>query len=180
MKQCDVCGEGTFHIIQQEKTVEYKGHKKNISLNFDECDVCGADSGETDYLRDHKRAVNAFKKEVDGLLSATDVKTIREKLDITQKKAGKLFGGGPVAFSKYENDDVIQSEPMDKLLKVAYQFGAVYRYLEKLVDSNNQSFSWSAPTTIGLEVVDKNLTGGTKKPPKTIKIGLIKDYVDAA
>ena len=37
---------------------------------------------------------------------------------LTQAQAAKLFGGGPVAFSKYENDDVAQSEAMDTLLRL--------------------------------------------------------------
>jgi HTH-type transcriptional regulator / antitoxin MqsA len=37
---------------------------------------------------------------------------------MTQGQAARLFGGGPVAFSKYENDDVAQSESMDNLLRL--------------------------------------------------------------
>ena len=33
-------------------------------------------------------------------------------------QAARLLGGGPVAFSKYENDDVAQSESMDNLLRL--------------------------------------------------------------
>jgi HTH-type transcriptional regulator/antitoxin MqsA len=38
---------------------------------------------------------------------------------MTQVEAGKFFGGGPVAFSKYETDDLIPSDSMVALLKLA-------------------------------------------------------------
>jgi HTH-type transcriptional regulator/antitoxin MqsA len=59
----------------------------------------------------------AFKKEVDGLLTGAQVRALRERLGINQSEAAKIFGGGLVAFSKYESDDVSQSEAMDKLLR---------------------------------------------------------------
>lgn len=41
-----------------------------------------------------------------------------------------MFGGGPVAFSKYESDDVMQSDAMDKLLRLAAEVPAA---LDKLM-----------------------------------------------
>ena len=63
----------------------------------------------------------AFKKEVDGLLTGQEIKALRKRYNLTQAQAASIFGGGPVAFSKYESDDVMQSEPMDNLLRVASQ-----------------------------------------------------------
>ena len=37
---------------------------------------------------------------------------------MTQGQTARLFSGGPVAFSKYENDDVAHSESMDNLLRL--------------------------------------------------------------
>jgi transcriptional regulator with XRE-family HTH domain len=59
-----------------------------------------------------------LNKRVDGLLSGSQISEIRAKYKVTQAQAAKLFGGGPVAFSKYENDDVAQSAAMDNLLKL--------------------------------------------------------------
>ena len=62
--------------------------------------------------------VAARTKEVDGLLRADEIANLREAYGITQSQAARLFGGGPVAFSKYENNDVAQSESMDILLRL--------------------------------------------------------------
>ena len=66
----------------------------------------------------NKRGIMAFRKSVDGLLTGAEICALREKYKLTQSHAAKLFGGGPVAFSKYENDDVAQSEAMDNLLRL--------------------------------------------------------------
>jgi HTH-type transcriptional regulator/antitoxin MqsA len=72
-----------------------------------------------------------FKKEVDGLLTGKEIKELRSRFRITQAQAAKIFGGGPVAFSKYEADDVSQSEPMDKLLRVALSVPGAFAWLSK-------------------------------------------------
>jgi hypothetical protein len=49
-----------------------------------------------------------------GLLASTQLRAMREDLGVTQKEASELVGGGPVVFSKYENEDVSQSVAMDR------------------------------------------------------------------
>ena len=61
----------------------------------------------------------AFKKQVQGLLTGSQVRELRKRWGLSQDEAAKVFGGGPVAFSKYEADDVMQSDAMDKLLRMA-------------------------------------------------------------
>jgi HTH-type transcriptional regulator/antitoxin MqsA len=69
-------------------------------------------------MRQTKRAIQAFKKQVDGLLCGVEIAAIRKQYGLSQDQAARLCGGGPVAFSKYENDDVVQSESMDSLLRL--------------------------------------------------------------
>lgn len=66
----------------------------------------------------NKRGIMAFRKSVDGLLTGAEICALRDKYHLTQGQAARLFGGGPEAFSKYENDDVAQSEAMDNLLRL--------------------------------------------------------------
>jgi transcriptional regulator with XRE-family HTH domain len=55
-------------------------------------------------------------KEHYQLLTGQQVREVRKSLGLSQEQAAKLFGGGPVAFSKYENDEITQSEAMDRLI----------------------------------------------------------------
>lgn len=116
---CPVCGEGRLHSRIDSNEVAYKGVTRAIPLHYSVCDECGSEQAGEDAARLNKREMMAFRKQVDGLLSGSEIRAIRSRLRINQAEAARIFGGGPVAFSKYENDDVAQSEPMDKLLRVS-------------------------------------------------------------
>lgn len=117
-KPCLICGEGHLHQTIEMNPVTYNGVTKELPLYGSTCDVCGSEQADAEDTRMNKRAMQEFKREVDGLLSGAEIAAIREQYDITQKQAAKIFGGGPVAFSKYESGDVIQSEPMNNLLLI--------------------------------------------------------------
>ena len=116
---CPICGEGTLTGQKGKNNVEYKGHIAELEVHYSVCDVCKSEQADATQLRANKRLMNAFKKKVDGLLSGSEVKALRVKLGLSQAEASLIFGGGPIAFSKYESDDVAQSEAMDKLLRLS-------------------------------------------------------------
>ena len=115
---CSICGEGhvTGHIDQLGS--EYRGKTALVPMHYKSCNVCGSDFAGADESRLNKRSILAFRKAIDGLLTGVEISALRERYGISQKQASRLFGGGPVAFSKYENDDVAHSESMDKLLRL--------------------------------------------------------------
>ena len=115
---CAICGEG--HITAQVRMVEteYKGTKALLPVHYQLCDTCTSDYAGMAESKLNKRIVMAFRKQVDGLLTGDEITALRKQYKLTQAQAAQLFGGGPVAFSKYENDDVAQSEAMDTLLRL--------------------------------------------------------------
>jgi HTH-type transcriptional regulator/antitoxin MqsA len=138
---CSICEEGTLFACVGANQIEYKGQSAALDLHYSECDCCGSEQSSSEQLRDNKRLVIAFKKKVDGLLVGSEVKEIRLSLGLTQAGAAKVFGGGPVAFAKYEADDVAQSEAMDKLIRVTHAIPAAYAYLTQ--SSYNESIAES-------------------------------------
>jgi HTH-type transcriptional regulator / antitoxin MqsA len=54
----------------------------------------------------------------DHLLFPDDVRRIRQKLNLTQRDAGFVIGGGPNAFQKYESGEVVVSKAIANLLRV--------------------------------------------------------------
>lgn len=128
-KACPICGEGLLTPHNEWVDVEYHGNRGRIASRYSVCDQCGSEQAGAAELRANKRAMIAFKKQVEGLLTGQQVREIREHLDLTQAEAAKTFGGGPVAFSKYEKDDVMQSEAMDKLLRLAANVPEAYDFL---------------------------------------------------
>lgn len=115
---CPICGEGHVTALVQMVESEYKGQKAQLPLHFNLCDTCTSDFAGAAESKLNRRALMAWRKQVDGLLTGEEITALRKQYKLTQGQAAKLFGGGPVAFSKYENDDVAQSEAMDTLLRL--------------------------------------------------------------
>jgi HTH-type transcriptional regulator/antitoxin MqsA len=115
---CPICGEGHVTAQVQLEENEYKGQKTLLPLHYQLCDTCTSDFAGAAESKLNRRALMAWRKQVDGLLTGEEITALRKQYKLTQAQAAKLFGGGPVAFSKYENDDVAQSEAMDTLLRL--------------------------------------------------------------
>ena len=115
---CPICGEG--HVTAEVQMVEneYKGQKADLPLHYKQCDTCTSDFAGIAESKLNKRVLMAYRKQVDTLLPGEEITALRKQYQLTQAQAARLFGGGPVAFSKYENDDVAQSEAMDTLLRL--------------------------------------------------------------
>jgi HTH-type transcriptional regulator / antitoxin MqsA len=135
---CPLCEEGHLEEKLGKNKVTYGGVTREIDMLYAHCSYCDSELGGGNHLRENKRIMTRFKKEVDGLLTGAEVRAIREALAISQVEATKIFGGGPVAFSKYEADDITQSEGMDKLLRVTRAVPEAYQYLKQLAGFDNK------------------------------------------
>ncbi|WP_019935803.1 type II toxin-antitoxin system MqsA family antitoxin [Oceanimonas smirnovii] len=130
-KLCPICESGNLHPHSEMVEVEFMGHKAMRPSLYSVCDACGSEQATAADLRHNKRDTIAFRKTVMKLLTGAEVKALRKQWGLTQEEAARVFGGGPVAFAKYEVNDVVQSESMDKLLRVAQAFPEVLSKLKK-------------------------------------------------
>ena len=164
---CPICGEGhvTPHVDQVER--EYKGQKAMLPLHYQVCDVCTSDFAGLEESRLTKRSVMAFRKSVDGLLTGDEIRALRDKFNITQGQAAKLFGGGPVAFSKYENDDVAHSEAMDTLLRLVRRSEAAFW---ELVDEKGMTAEVAPAAATEITIENK---------PVMAKVYVLAEFRDA-
>src|SRR5216683_585803 len=55
------------------------------------------------------------------------IRAIRENCGLSQAEAGRVFGGGPKAFEKYEAGEVVPSGSMMRLLVLAAQRPELFR-----------------------------------------------------
>ncbi len=62
------------------------------------------------------QAFNELRAEAAQRLKAEEVRRIRTRLKLSQRRAGEILGGGPRAFQKYESGEVVVSRPMANLL----------------------------------------------------------------
>jgi HTH-type transcriptional regulator / antitoxin MqsA len=118
--KCPVCGEA--ELIHDTRDVPYTYKGETTSLNAVTGDFCPAcsesilDLAESDRVM---REMNAFSKQVNAaLVNPNYIVQVRKKLDLDQRQAAEIFGGGVNAFSRYENGKTKPSLALVKLLKL--------------------------------------------------------------
>ncbi len=64
------------------------------------------------------KALRRLKARHEKLLLPEEIKCVRKQLRLSQEEAGHRIGGGPRAFQKYENGDVLPSRAISNLLTI--------------------------------------------------------------
>jgi HTH-type transcriptional regulator/antitoxin MqsA len=115
---CPLCGEGTVHQIVYDKVFEYKGQSITLAgYTALRCDVCGEElTGPRDNPELERKALE-FRRQVDGLLSPEEIKSLRLHFGYTQEQFSELLGMGKKTFARYENGSVQPSKSMNLLLR---------------------------------------------------------------
>lgn len=116
---CPVCGVGHIVIETLSEKFDYLGFQLEAEKVEEFCDSCGTLLQSPETIRANLRSVQKAKIRHDGLLTGDEIRVFRESFHITQAIAASLFGGGKVAFSKYECDEIAHNVSMDRLLRLA-------------------------------------------------------------
>jgi HTH-type transcriptional regulator/antitoxin MqsA len=98
----------------------YQGETTLISaVSGDFCPACAEsilDMVESDRVM---REMRAFSKQINAAIVDPEyIAKVRKKLDLDQRQAAEIFGGGVNAFSRYENGKTKPPLALVKLLKV--------------------------------------------------------------
>ncbi len=64
------------------------------------------------------RAINTMKARAAGLMTPEEIRKARKRLGLSQREAGRIIGGGPNAFQKYEAGDILVSKAADTALRL--------------------------------------------------------------
>ena len=105
---CPETGQPMFRDVRP-MTITYKGRQVAFDMPGWYCDASAESIHAGEDVKVSDRALNRLKAKVEGLLEPEEVRRIRKRLHLTQKDAGRLIGGGPNAFQKYESGDVVVS-----------------------------------------------------------------------
>ena len=118
MKKCHVCGGGPLTRDTRKTSFKYKGQ----TFAFDQPGLWCADCGEVILERGDLEATDPlifdFQAKVDGRLTTKDIRRIRKKLQLTQREAGEMIGGGPNAFSRYETGKSYPTKGTENFLRL--------------------------------------------------------------
>jgi HTH-type transcriptional regulator/antitoxin MqsA len=118
--KCPSCGTAKLVHGTRDMRYTYKGEStvlRQVTGEFcPACDESVLDAAES------RRTMNlmlAFNKEVNGsIVDPAFIAGVRKKLDLDQREAGEIFGGGVNAFSRYENGKTRPPLALVKLLKL--------------------------------------------------------------
>ena len=118
--KCPTCGADELVHDTRDMAYSYQGVATTIpAVTADFCPACDesiTDMAETERVM---REMQAFNKQVNAaIVDPGFIVSVRKKLDLGQREAAEIFGGGINAFSRYENGKTKPPLVLVKLLKV--------------------------------------------------------------
>ena len=118
--KCPVCGAAELIHDTRDLPYTYKGETTIIAaVTGDFCPACAEsilDAAESNRVM---REMRAFSKQVNAaIVDPGFITEVRKKLDLDQREAAEIFGGGINAFSRYENGKTKPPLALVKLFKL--------------------------------------------------------------
>ena len=118
--KCPACGAAELVHDMRDMPYNYKGESTTLpSVTGDFCPSCG--EAVLDFRESARigTLMIEFNKEVNASIVAPDfIATVRKKLELDQREAAEIFGGGVNAFSRYETGKTKPPLALVNLLKV--------------------------------------------------------------
>jgi HTH-type transcriptional regulator/antitoxin MqsA len=121
MERCASCGHHEVFHKFMDIPHHFMGRKTIIpEVECFVCPECNETFFENAGWEKLDAAMIRFNDEVTAALgiSPAYIRQVRQKLDLGQKEAGKLLGGGVNAFSRYETGKTPPPVPLVKLLRI--------------------------------------------------------------
>ncbi|MCS6766524.1 MAG: type II toxin-antitoxin system MqsA family antitoxin [Candidatus Protistobacter heckmanni] len=118
--KCPTCGAARLVHGKRDMPYTYKGESMLIrGVTGDFCPACGeAVLDERESMRS-SAAMVAFNKKVNAsIVDPAFIAGVRKKLELDQREAAEIFGGGVNAFSRYETGKTKPPLALVKLLKL--------------------------------------------------------------
>jgi len=118
--KCPVCGAAELIHDTRDLAYIYKGENTVIAaVTGDFCPACAEsvlDAAESNRVM---REMRSFSKQVNAaIVDPGFIINVRKKLDLDQREAAEIFGGGINAFSRYENGKTKPPLALVKLFKL--------------------------------------------------------------
>lgn len=118
--KCPHCFKAELVSAIQDVPYQYKGKITTIpKVQGEFCPQCGEIVTDESESRRMLAAMAAFDRQVNATyIEPSYIQAVRKKLNLDQRQAGELFGGGVNAFSRYETGKARPSVALIKLLKL--------------------------------------------------------------
>lgn len=118
--KCPSCGAAELSHDTRDLQYVYKGEETTVpEVTGEFCPACGEVVLDREQGDRYSEWVGAFQRQVNAaFVDPAYIAKVRKKLDLDQREAADIFGGGINAFSRYENGKTKPPLALVKLLKV--------------------------------------------------------------
>ena len=118
--KCPVCGAAELMQDTRDLPYTYKGETTVIpAVTADFCPACDEVLLNREQGDRYSELLGTFQRQVNAaFVDPHYITRVRRKLDLDQRQAAELFGGGVNAFSRYENGKTKPPLALVKLLKL--------------------------------------------------------------
>jgi HTH-type transcriptional regulator/antitoxin MqsA len=118
--KCPVCGAAELVHDTRDQPYTYKGETTTIAaVTGDFCPACAESILDAVESNRVMREMQSFAQQVNAaIIDPAFITAVRKKLDLDQREAAVLFGGGVNAFSRYENGKTKPPLALVKLFKL--------------------------------------------------------------
>jgi HTH-type transcriptional regulator/antitoxin MqsA len=118
--KCPSCGAAALIHDTRDLPYIYKGESTSIpAVTGDFCPACGEGVLDREHGDRYSEQVGLFQRQINAAyVDPAYITRVRRKLDLDQREATELFGGGVNAFSRYENGKTKPPLALVKLLKL--------------------------------------------------------------
>ena len=118
--KCPCCGAAELIHDTRDMSYTYKGESTTIpTVTGDFCPACGEVVLNREHGDRYSEMLGQFQRQVNAAyVDPAYIATIRKRLDLDQRQAAEIFGGGVNAFSRYENGKTKPPLALVKLFKL--------------------------------------------------------------
>ncbi|EDN69188.1 transcriptional regulator, XRE family [Beggiatoa sp. PS] len=117
-KECPLCKTGFLERKTIKEMYTYKGHSIEIEQPGEFCNVCDEGILNSTDLNATEKQIRDFQSKIDGLLTASEIRKVRQKLKLSQFEAAEICGNDPNTFSRYERGEEIPQRSISNLLMI--------------------------------------------------------------
>jgi HTH-type transcriptional regulator/antitoxin MqsA len=118
--KCPCCGAAELIRDTRDMPYTYKGDTTTIAaVTGDFCPACGEVVLDREQGDRYSEMVGQFQRQVNAAyVDPRFIAQVRKKLELDQRQAADIFGGGINAFSRYENGKTKPPLALVKLLRI--------------------------------------------------------------
>ncbi len=127
MGKCSICKSKRPNLTGGHGT--HNNHVTVEKLLLKLCQDCKQRAINRLGVKPSEKDIKELYAIVNGLLTSAEVRQIRKNLNLTQREAALICGGGPNAFSRYERGEIIPVRATSNLLRLLNKYPEEVKYL---------------------------------------------------